>query len=956
MKRSAIRFTAFISSLVLTLMFISTGAGVSVLAQNALAGEIKSGDGDFHRDENDYEAYSLLYASIPTAGDEMNLDVGDVADTDGEKVEKNGANGIYLQNGEYVRYAFSIPQAGRYVLEVEYASGLQKNSSYSVAVNINGEQPFQESGTVKMPKRWVNEKGPDQFDLDDFGNQLTPTQVEDENWQTYQLKNDEGYYNTPYLFYFEEGENTLDLTFTTGGLIVKGVNLIKEEKTIPYDVYLQSEWTPVSLDTSPIRIQGEHASSRSDATLVPLYDNSNPKTEPADPYKIVWNSIGQLKWTYPTQTLYWDFEVDTAGLYRMDIRARQNLKRGVTSARNIRIDGEYFYSEMETVEFPFSDKWYIESLGNDEGDCLVYLSAGPHTVSMEVAALYPELMRELQDVVFDLNVFYRNVIMITGTSPDTYTDYDIHKKYPNYYEVLDAMILKIRAVLDGMGEYGFQKGGEQEVVDRILTQLLSFRDDYESVPFRMKLYQDNISTMAAWIARLSEQPLEIDYIQFVSPEYPKEKGSAGFFNQITFNLKRFVSSFINDYTKLGNEDESEEAVNVWVSLGRDQVEVVKRLTDNYFVKQYGIPVNVNLVQQGLIPATLTGKGPDVALFVGPNDVVNLAARDALVDLSQYAGYEEITERFQKNSLVPYTYLDGVYGLPINESFLMMFYRKDIFEQLGIEPPDTWTEFYDVLSVIQRNNLTVGIPGSADTASATAGEMMFQNLLFQHGGDYYRDGWKTTAFDTPEALEAFTQWTDFYTKYSLPTAFDFYSRFRSGEMPLGIQMYTIYNMLYTAAPEIRGLWGMMPVPGYVREDGTVDRSVTGGGSGAIMFRNTRNKEGAFKFLDWWTSAETQSRYSQDIEALMGSAARFDTANVEAFESIPWSQEVSDVLMQQWNDLKLVQQTPVNYYISRNIINAYRKVVTKYANPRETLNKYNREINKEIARRRKEFNLD
>ena len=90
--------------------------------------------------------------------------------------------------------------------------------------------------------------------------------------------------------------------------------------------------------------------------------------------------------------------------------------------------------------------------------------------------------------------------------------------------------------------------------------------------------------------------------------------------------------------------------------------------------------------------------------------------------------------------------------------------------------------------------------------------------------------------------------------------------------------------------------------------------------------------------------------------MGPAARFDTANVEAFESIPWSQEVSDVLMQQWKDLKLVQQTPVNYYISRNIVNAYRKVVTKYANPRETLNKYNREINKEIARRRKEFHLD
>jgi hypothetical protein len=54
--------------------------------------------------------------------------------------------------------------------------------------------------------------------------------------------------------------------------------------------------------------------------------------------------------------------------------------------------------------------------------------------------------------------------------------------------------------------------------------------------------------------------------------------------------------------------------------------------------------------------------------------------------------------------------------------------------------------------------------------------------------------------------------------------------------------------------------------------------------------------------------------------------------------------------------MVPQTPVNYYIGRNLTNAFRRVVIKGENPRETLNYYNRDIDKEILRKRKEFGLD
>ena len=74
------------------------------------------------------------------------------------------------------------------------------------------------------------------------------------------------------------------------------------------------------------------------------------------------------------------------------------------------------------------------------------------------------------------------------------------------------------------------------------------------------------------------------------------------------------------------------------------------------------------------------------------------------------------------------------------------------------------------------------------------------------------------------------WTDFYELYKLPLlAFNPQNRFRTGEMPLVINNYPFYNILEVFAPEIgkRGKWGFTLVPGTMREDGTIDRTIPGG---------------------------------------------------------------------------------------------------------------------------------
>ena len=80
---------------------------------------------------------------------------------------------------------------------------------------------------------------------------------------------------------------------------------------------------------------------------------------------------------------------------------------------------------------------------------------------------------------------------------------------------------------------------------------------------------------------------------------------------------------------------------------------------------------------------------------------DLACRGALYDLTQFEDYWQVANRFVAGALVPYTYNEGIYAMPETLDFDAVIYRTDIFENLGLEVPDTWDELVDLLPSLQR---------------------------------------------------------------------------------------------------------------------------------------------------------------------------------------------------------------------------------------------------------------
>jgi len=270
--------------------------------------------------------------------------------------------------------------------------------------------------------------------------------------------------------------------------------------------------------------------------------------------------------------------------------------------------------------------------------------------------------------------------------------------------------------------------------------------------------------------------------------------------------------------------------------------------------------------------------------------------------------------------------------------------------------------YDALFKLQQNGLDFFYPTTSASGAVQESASGYTPFLFQNGGSYYKgdqqwDGkqYCRSALDEPAAMQAFQEWTDLYSSFKLPISANFYTRFRDGEMPMGISNYNTYVSLSVAAPELTGRWQMRPMPGHRKPDGSIDRSSGGTGQAAVIFKESKQQAASWEFVKWWTSQEAQKRFGDELEALLGVDARWNTANLAALEALPWPKQDIASIMEQWRWFKEPPVVLGGYFTTRHVVNAWNKVVLQGENPREALEDAVYDVNKELATKQEEFGV-
>ena len=914
-----------------------------------------------------YSAYMTEHANSAEPASEVIISGGDYleASPDFEILDsymgQPGKSLLTKEEGS-VTYSVDVPESGLYSLKLTYYPVSGKNNTIERKVYINGEIPFEGSQYVEFTRIWTNAE---EIRRDSRDNDIRPRQSEAPEWITAFVKDSDGYVTGAYKYYFEKGTNTITLTSVKEPMIIGSLTLTHEPGLCSYSEYDAANRAEgfVEIDGGdPVKIQGEDALLKSDSTLYPIPDRTSSLTEPYHASKTRLNTIGGTNWKLVGQWIAWEVDVPEDGLYRIMVKYRQNKNTGVTVCRSLEIDGTVPFKEAEELYFYYENAWQLSVLGDGEKPYFFRLTKGKHRMTFRVSLGkdLADILLLASDSVNELNTAYRELLMIIGSTPDTMRDYQLEIKCPDTLKTLARQQTAVTRLKELVSAYSQgRKGNETQAIDNLINQLDRMTKKPESIAKQWTAFKDNIVSLSSWILTMSEQPLEIDYMLVCGTSTPEPKVTPGFFAGLVHELKQFGASFVEDYDSIGEiYDDGTEVLDVWILAdgsnitsmtggGRDQATVIKTLVDNYFVPQKGIPVNIKLVNKDvLLSATLAGRGPDVALNVAGIEPMNYALRNAVVDLTQFEDFEQVKKQFYSEAFDQFTLEGGVYALPQTMSFHVMFYRADILDELGLEVPTTWDEFYRCLAIIQKNNMNIGIFPDWTT---------FAMFLYQHDGKYYTQDSMHSALDTENAIAAFKQWSGNYVNYGMPVSYDMASRFRTGEMPLAIGDYTQYNYLSVFAPEIKGDWAFTLVPGYEREDGTIDHSVSAWETACIIMSTSTRQKQAWEFLKWWMGDEAQTEYGNEIENVLGVAGRVATANMNALANIPWATADYRQLTKQLAWVKALPQVPGGYFTERHIKNAFYTVYNNNEDPRETLQDYVKQINYEISRKRLEFGL-
>lgn len=861
-----------------------------------------------------------------------------------------------------------------------------------------GVEYYEDGGKLKFkyPQVWTQQRsdfcekyGLRFMKIDIYNNELRPEAYQAPVWSTYTVKDSTGCTADAFEFVFEAGMSTITIEGENEPMAIKSIILCPAETLMSYKEY-SNQFKDVPKGKDTVKIEGEYFSSATDKTIYAIEDRSSAVNSPSAADRTLLNTMGAEKWQTAGQAVSYTFKVNSSGMYDIITRFRQNVLDGIFVNRALYIysdgaqEGDLGYyngipfAEAAALTYNYSDEWQVTNLkaqderGNASSFNLYFEAGVTYTLKFEVTlGALGDIVNDVQAALDAINDDYLTILRLTGATPDKNRDYKFATVMPDQLidMVIQARVLdndddKNPGVAQKLTDLAGQKSSHVGTLQKTASLLKEMASDEDKVAKNISRLKTYIGTLGTFLSDIKTQPLQIDYIVIQSSDAEMPVAKANFWQSLVHEVKSFFWSFFRDYDGIGvmDEDSIGNGIEVWLASGRDQSQVIRNLVNNNFTSASiangdsvnGCPVDLKLVAGGtLLPSILAGKGPDVYLGLGQGDVINYAIRSAIHPIEEMDGFYEHMENFTDAAMLVVGIEDAdgdqhYYGLPEAQGFSMMFVRMDILADLGIEIPKTWDDIMAAIPVLQSQNMSIGLTTD------------FQVYIYQNGGSLFADDGMRINLDSKIGLSSFERMCNLFTQYGFPYTYDAANRFRTGEMPIIISDYTgLYNQLKVFATEIEGSWKFVPMPGELQADGTINNCAVSAISASVMVKGCDSPEQqskAWNFMKWYTGDQCQTDYSNEMVAIMGPSAKYNTANKTALERLPWTTDELAQISAQFENLAAVPNYPGTYIIGRYTGFAFLAAYNEKADPVEELMSYINTINKEITRKREEFGLE
>ncbi|WP_338777202.1 sugar ABC transporter substrate-binding protein [Streptomyces sp. DG1A-41] len=284
------------------------------------------------------------------------------------------------------------------------------------------------------------------------------------------------------------------------------------------------------------------------------------------------------------------------------------------------------------------------------------------------------------------------------------------------------------------------------------------------------------------------------------------------------------------------------------------------------VEYVGIPSTE--VQSKYDTAIQGGGLPDVG-GVGAAMLAGIAAQDALEPLEGRLAKSSLNGKLNEGMVESVKVAGGaddtMFTIPTSANNGTLYYRTDLFEKAGLDAPTTWDTFYEAaekLTNVKKNQFGYTIRGGAGSIAQALDAMYGQSGITS----FWDAGGEKTTLNDPKNVEALEKYAGLYKKYT-PAADlnnDFtkmVSQWDSGTIGMLNHNLGSYqdHVKALGTDKFRGI--PQPTgPGGKRVQ--VSNPVDGLG----LFKSSKNKEAAWKFIEFAASHEANSKWNESAGAI------------------------------------------------------------------------------------------
>ncbi len=911
------------------------------------------------RISNNYTVVSSSYTLSDYTGEDVVYEMADVvtdigtAELTTETRDYEGSDTVLaLEYLDEVTMTVTVPEDGCYFVLFDYISYDESILPIEMQMQVDGEFPFYETRSLALETSYEPDEEPS---YDRYDNELVTIPNKMVQWEQKYLMDSAYRHSTPLKLELTAGTHEFTFTVDEGTFLLGNITLVA-----PFETEEYSGTSEVAEGDALITIQGEDYAYTNDSSIhaVAEYDTS------LDPYEVtdtVLNTIDSDSFDTAGQKVTYEFTVEEAGYYYIALNYRQSDKTNFPVFVDVEVDGEIPNTAFEAYGLAYTTNYKTSTLTDSDDNYLsIYLEEGAHTVSFTIS-MDPicYIMEALDEIMAGINDLALDITKVAGTNTDKYRDLDLDRYMPGIDEELYAYADELYELESSALQWSSSEKNVAVMSSMLIAaeQLISLGDNVDEIPYRVSELSSSSNSANQYLANtidsLIANNIAIDRI-YIYQEDAELPTKIGFFKSIWMSIKRFAASFTEQAYSTSNTDS--DHLQVWVNRSTQYVTIMQKLIDETFTEETGIEVDISIMpdQYKLVLANSTGNAPDVATGINYTIPYELAIRGALVDMTQFDDFQEVAEPYESGFFLTGTINDSIYSMPETMNFWVLFYRTDVMEKLGLEVPETMDDVIAMLPELQMRGLNFYYP--------TAGMTSMRNfhgttpLIVQNGGSlYYSDASEGTALGEETSVTGFTALTDLFTIYNLDVNVDnFYQHFRNGDLPIGIADLATYNLLTNAAPELSSSWEIALIPGTLQEDGSIDRSTCGCAESTVIFSSTEEREAmAWEFVKWWSSTEIQAEFGQTLQITYGDEYMWPTANMEAFDLLPWDSSDKAIIEEWAKNVVDVARVPGTYLLEREMSNAFNDITVNGSNEQTRIDKAVKTINREIDRKLEEF---